>query len=154
MCYNIYGVFLGSGGFTEELLMTNLKAIVVSTGTYELWETNQPGILIFQRRDLCEIMNRDIDRVAELYGTYIQRLAEKDPEMAKSATNYTLSMEPDQKSIRVIQCKSVNQSQEQEKCERELLESEYPSVKEVMQTLERKKQKNKIHAWMKKVFGL
>ena len=135
--------------------MTNLKAIVVSTGTYELWETNQPGILIFQRRDLCEIMNRDIDRVAELYGTYIQRLAEKDPEMAKSATNYTLSMEPDQKSIRVIQCKSVNQSQEQEKCERELLESEYPSVKEVMQTLERKKQeKRSIRAWIKKVFDL
>ena len=132
--------------------MTNLKAIVVSTGTYELWETNQPGILIFQRRDLCEIMNRDIDRVAELYGTYIQRLAEKDPEMAKSATNYTLSMEPDQKSIRV---KSVNQSQEQEKCERELLESEYPSVKEVMQTLERKKQeKRSIRAWIKKVFDL
>ena len=137
--------------------MTNLKAIVVSTGTYELWETNQPGILIFQRRDLCEIMNRDIDRVAELYGTYIQRLAEKDPEMAKSTTNYTLSMEPDQKSIRVIQCKSVNQSQEQEKekCEKELLESEYPSVKEVMQTLERKKQeKRSIRAWIKKVFDL
>ena len=132
--------------------MTNLKAIVVSTGTYELWETNQPGILIFQRRDLCEIMNRDIDRVAELYGTYIQRLAEKDPEMAKSATNYTLSMEPDQKSIRV---KSVNQSQEQEKCERELLESEYPSVKEVMQTLERKKQeKRSIRAWIKRIFDL
>ena len=132
--------------------MTNLKAIVVSTGTYELWETNQPGILIFQRRDLCEIMNRDIDRVAELYGTYIQRLAEKDPEMAKSATNYTLSMEPDQKSIRV---KSVNQSQEQEKCERELLESEYPSVKEVMQTLERKKQeKRSIRAWIKRFFDL
>ncbi len=132
--------------------MTNLKAIVVSTGTYELWETNQPGILIFQRRDLCEIMNRDIDRVAELYGTYIQRLAEKDPEMAKSATNYTLSMEPDQKSIRV---KSVNQSQEQEKCERELLESEYPSVTEVMQTLERKKQeKRSIRAWIKRIFDL
>ena len=132
--------------------MTNLKAIVVSTGTYELWETNQPGILIFQRRDLCEIMNRDIDRVAELYGTYIQHLAEKDPEMAKSATNYTLSMEPDQKSIRV---KSVNQSQEQEKCERELLESEYPSVKEVMQTLERKKQeKRSIRAWIKRIFDL
>ena len=134
--------------------MTNLKAIVVSTGTYELWETNQPGILIFQRRDLCEIMNRDIDRVAELYGTYIQRLAEKDPEMAKSATNYTLSMEPDQKSIRV---KSVNQSQEQEKekSEKELLESEYPSVKEVMQTLERKKQeKRSIRAWIKRIFDL
>lgn len=153
----ISGVFLGNGGFTEELLMTNLKAIVVSTGTYELWETNQPGILIFQRRDLCEIMNRDIDRVAELYGTYIQRLAEKDPEMAKSATNYTLSIEPDQKSIRVIQCKSVNQSQEQEKekREKELLESEYPSVQEVMQTLERKKQEKKsIRAWIKKVFDL
>ena len=134
--------------------MTNLKAIVVSTGTYELWETNQPGILIFQRRDLCEIMNRDIDRVAELYGTYIQRLAEKDPEMAKSATNYTLSMEPDQKSIRV---KSVNQSQEQEKekSEKELLESEYPSVQEVMQTLERKKQeKRSIRAWIKRIFDL
>ena len=132
--------------------MTNLKAIVVSTGTYELWETNQPGVLIFQRRDLCEIMNRDIDRVAELYGTYIQRLAEKEPEVAKGVTEYTLRIEPDQKSIRVNQ--SVYRNQERENREKELLENEYPSVQEVMQTLERKKQKNKIHAWMKKVFGL
>ena len=154
MCYNIYGVFLGSGGFTEELLMTNLKAIVVSTGTYELWETNQPGVLIFQRRDLCEIMNRDIDRVAELYGTYIQRLAEKEPEVAKGVTEYTLSIEPDQKSIKVVQNQSVYRNQERENREKESLENKYPSVQEVMQTLERKKQKNKIHAWMKKVFGL
>lgn len=137
--------------------MTIPKNVVVSTGTYELWETNEAGVLIFQRRDLCEIMSRDVDRVAELYGTYIQRLAEKDPEMAKSATNYTLSTQPDQKSIRVIQCKSVNQSQEQEKekREKELPESEYPSAEEVMQTLERKKQEKKsIRAWIKKVFDL
>ena len=135
--------------------MTIPKNVVVSTGTYELWETNEAGVLIFQRRDLCEIMSRDVDRVAELYGTYIQRLAEKDPEMAKSATNYTLSTQPDKKSIKVIQNQSVYQSKEKERREKELPESKYPSAEEVMQTLERKKQeKRSIRAWIKKVFDL
>ena len=99
-------------------------------------------------------MNRDIARVAELYGTYIQRLAEKEPEVAKGVTGYTLSIEPDKKSIRVIQNQSVYRNQERENREKESLENKYPSVQEVMQTLERKKQKNKIHAWIKRVFGL
>ena len=135
--------------------MTNLRNLVVSTGTYELWETDQKGVFGFIRRDSCELRSKDLNHLQQLWDTYNTRLRENGVDESDIATDYVVEFDSDNESIIVVRS-SVSMSSNESPSDKEEEfsdESEAPSAEEIAAFLEQKRRDKTILGRIKKFFG-